>query len=103
MINVRSHDRRATTRHIFGCACHAGGAKASLSRRHFLAGAGALGTMAALPRIARAQGTAARVIDTHHHFYPPAYQKAWLDWEDTRKIPHFANQVAWSRAKATED
>jgi 6-methylsalicylate decarboxylase len=53
--------------------------------------------------MARAQSAAAGVIDTHHHFYPPAYQKAWLDWEDTRKIPHFANQVAWSREKAIED
>jgi hypothetical protein len=33
------------------------------------------------------------LIDTHHHFYPPEYQKLWLDWEDQRKIPHFAGQV----------
>jgi predicted TIM-barrel fold metal-dependent hydrolase len=43
------------------------------------------------------------LIDTHHHFYPPEYQKLWLDWEDQRKIPHFAGQVAWSKAKAIED
>src|SRR5207302_6375133 len=52
---------------------------------------------------AGAQGAGAKVIDTHHHFYPPAYQKAWLDWEDARKIPHFKTQVAWTRDKAVEE
>ena len=41
-------------------------------------------------------------IDTHHHFYPPAYQKAWSDWEDQRKIPHFGVQLAWTRDKDIE-
>ena len=75
----------------------------SLSRRHVLAGAAALAATGLLPCCeARAQGRAG-VIDTHHHFYPPDYQKAWLDWEDVRKIPHFANQVGWTREKALED
>jgi predicted TIM-barrel fold metal-dependent hydrolase len=43
------------------------------------------------------------IIDTHHHFYAPEYQKAWLDWEAKRSIPHFPQQVGWSRAKALED
>ena len=47
--------------------------------------------------------TASNLIDTHHHFYPPDYQKAWLDWEDARKLPHFPTQVAWTRAKAIEE
>jgi predicted TIM-barrel fold metal-dependent hydrolase len=46
---------------------------------------------------------APKLIDTHHHFYPPAYQKAWLDWEDERKIPHFTQQVGWSIDKALSD
>lgn len=72
------------------------------SRRHFLSGASALGAASLLPvRLARAQGI--KVIDTHHHFYPPAYQKAWLDWEDGRKLSHFSNQVAWTREKAVEE
>jgi predicted TIM-barrel fold metal-dependent hydrolase len=54
-------------------------------------------------RGAQAQAAKTKVIDTHHHFYPPAYQKAWLDWEDARKIPHFASQVAWTRDKAVEE
>ncbi|MBV8699312.1 MAG: amidohydrolase [Bradyrhizobium sp.] len=73
-----------------------------LSRRQLVCGAVAIGAAAVLP----AAPAAARervLIDTHHHFYPPEYQKLWLDWEDQRKIPHFAGQVAWSKAKAIED
>lgn len=44
----------------------------------------------------------ARLIDTHHHFYAPAYQKAWLAWEDKRGLPHFPQQVAWSVARSLE-
>jgi hypothetical protein len=49
------------------------------------------------------QGESRKLIDTYHHFYPPAYQKASLDWEDQRKIPHFPQQVAWTREKAIEE
>ena len=63
--------------HGFGCACHPAMTYTPVSRRKLLAGAGALAAAAALPKAARAQG--AKVIDTHHHFYPPAYQKAWID------------------------
>jgi predicted TIM-barrel fold metal-dependent hydrolase len=74
-----------------------------VSRRTLLAGAGALALASALPTApARAQGKP-KVIDTHHHFYAPAYQKAWMDWEDARKIPHFKTQVSWSREKAVEE
>jgi 6-methylsalicylate decarboxylase len=73
---------------------------AHLSRRRFLAGAAALGASAALPGRARSE---TGLIDTHHHFYAPAYQKAWLDFEDARKIPHFPSQVAWTREKAVEE
>ena len=88
--------------HGSGCTCHPAMTYTSVSRRKLLAGAGALGAASMLPgRAARAQGS--RVIDTHHHFYPPSYQKAWLDWEEARKIPHFANQVGWSVDKAVEE
>lgn len=64
---------------------------------------GAWSATAILPGgIALGQMTS-NLIDTHHHFYPPDYQKAWLDWEDARKIPHFPTQVAWTRAKAIEE
>jgi 6-methylsalicylate decarboxylase len=75
-----------------------------LSRRHLLTGAAALGASCLLPNCrVHAQGAPHKVIDTHHHFYPPAYQKAWLDWEDAHKVPHFANQVGWSREKGVEE
>jgi predicted TIM-barrel fold metal-dependent hydrolase len=75
----------------FTCGCCA-------SRRQFLAGTAALGAAAMLPGDkASAQGAPSKLIDTHHHFYPPAYQKAWADWEDQRKLPHFGTQMAWTR------
>lgn len=83
-------------RHRLPCGC-----AAPLSRRRFMAGAAALGAAAALPGAAR--GEAAHLIDTHHHFYAPAYQKAWLAWDDAHKIAPFPSQVAWTRDKAIED
>jgi predicted TIM-barrel fold metal-dependent hydrolase len=78
------------------CAC-------SASRRQLLAGAAALGAASIWPAGRPiAQTAKPTLIDTHHHFYPPAYQKAWVDWEDQRKTPHSATQVAWSREKAVE-
>jgi 6-methylsalicylate decarboxylase len=74
------------------------------SRRRVLRSLGALAAAGALPACTTlGQPAGRRIIDTHHHFYAPAYQQAWLDWEDKRKIPHFAQQVGWSRAKALED
>jgi predicted TIM-barrel fold metal-dependent hydrolase len=69
-----------------------------------MAGAAAFGAAAVLPdRAPLAQAAKPKVIDTHHHFYAPAYQKAWLDWEDQRKLPHFPSQVSWSPQKSLED
>ena len=73
------------------------------SRRQFLAGAAALGATALLPgQEASAQAAKTKLIDTHHHFYPPTYQKAWADWEDQRKIPHFGVQMTWTRENDLE-
>jgi len=74
----------------------------TLSRRHFVASAVALGAAAMVPG-RPALAAPATLIDTHHHFYPPEYQKLWLDYEDARKIPHFPGQVAWSQEKAIEE
>ncbi|HEX9463770.1 MAG TPA: amidohydrolase family protein [Alphaproteobacteria bacterium] len=75
------------------------------SRRSFLASVGAVGAVSMLPSgpVLAQGGAKPTVIDTHHHFYAPAYQKAWLDWEDQRKIPHFTSQVDWSPAKSLEE
>jgi len=74
------------------------------SRRRFMQSLGALGAASLFPAgTALAQPAGPRLIDTHHHFYAPAYQKAWLDWEDKRSLPHFPTQVTWSREKALEE
>src|SRR5580700_4471029 len=79
--------------HRFSATC-----SCCVSRRTFLASAAAVGAATLLPaEDAAAQAAPAKLIDTHHHFYPPTYQKAWADWEDQRKIPHLGVQLAWTR------
>lgn len=79
------------------------------SRRQVLASLGALGAATVLSggpadAATKQQGASAmRLIDTHHHFYAPEYQKAWLDWEDQHHKPHFPSQVSWSVAKSLEE
>jgi len=81
-----------------------GFAPLSGARRRFMQSMGALGAASLLPGCATTgDARVARAIDTHHHFFSPAYQKAWLDWEDKRGIPHFQTQVAWSREKSLEE
>src|SRR6201993_4550108 len=75
---------------------------ATLARRQFVASAVALGAAAMIPGTP-ALAAPATLIDTHHHFYPPEYQKLWLDYEDARKQPHFPGQVAWSKEKAVDE
>src|SRR5579862_5340801 len=73
------------------------------SRRQFLAGAAALGAAAVIGGSDEsAQAATEKLIDTHHHFYPPTYQKAWADWEDQRKIPHFGVQLSWTKENDLE-
>jgi predicted TIM-barrel fold metal-dependent hydrolase len=84
--------------HFRGCVC----CTTNSSRRQFLRGVAAIGTASMLPLHAKAESSAT-LIDTHYHFFPPEYQKLWLDWEEKYKLPHFPGQVAWSRAKTIED
>ena len=73
------------------------------SRRQLLTGAVALGAAALMGGSETpAQAAPAKLIDTHHHFYPPTYQKAWADWEDQRKIPHFGVQLSWTKENDLE-
>src|SRR5665213_701416 len=92
---VNTTDSRSHTHHAF-CTCSG----TSSSRRGFLAGLGALGVASMVG--ARGQ-TKPDLIDTHIHFYPPEYQKLWLNYEDAHKQPHFPGQVAWTRDKIVED
>jgi predicted TIM-barrel fold metal-dependent hydrolase len=73
------------------------------SRRAFLAAASAVCATAALAtRSGAVTADGSKLIDTHHHFYPTAYQKAWAGWEDQRKIPHLGVQLTWSRDQDIE-
>lgn len=79
-------------------------------RRKVLKGAlgGALAMSAGLGALAtsqqvNAQSKGGNLIDTHHHFYPPEYHRAWIDWENKRGIPHFAQQEAWTLDNAFKD
>jgi predicted TIM-barrel fold metal-dependent hydrolase len=72
------------------------------SRRQFLAGlaaAGAATMLTAPPALGQATG---KLIDTHHHFYPPAYLKRQMEWEGARKIPPFAGVPDWTPSRAVE-
>jgi predicted TIM-barrel fold metal-dependent hydrolase len=83
------------TTHRFRATC-----SCCTSRRNFLAGTAAVGAAAlwsADDAGAQTSTAPAKLFDTHHHFYPPTYQKAWADWEDQRKIPHFGVQLAWTK------
>jgi predicted TIM-barrel fold metal-dependent hydrolase len=75
---------------------------ANPSRRQFLAGLGAVGATTVLAAPALRAQPAKTVIDTHHHFYPPAYLKSWEDWENARKLRHFPGIHEWTPAKAVE-
>ena len=70
-------------------------------KRSFIKTVGGLGVLGGsiASLIAHAQ-SASPLIDTHHHFYPPEYHKAWLEWENQRKIPHFAQQENWTLQNA---
>jgi predicted TIM-barrel fold metal-dependent hydrolase len=76
-------------------ACDVG----SSSRRKFLAG---LGAAAMLPAPAVRAQTAKTLIDTHSHFYPPAYLKMQHEYESARKIPPNAGVDGWSPSKLVE-
>lgn len=75
-----------------------------MKRRNFIQALGGLGAAAALPSCATLSPVShGSWIDTHHHFFAPEYQKAWLDWEAVRKIPSFETQRAWSTSRDLEE
>jgi predicted TIM-barrel fold metal-dependent hydrolase len=77
----------------------------ALSRRRLLTAMAVAGIGAAVPAASWAQAQPPRLslVDTHHHFYAPEYQKAWHDWEDQHKRPHNALQASWSPAQSLEE
>jgi len=72
------------------------------SRRKFLAGLGAAGAATILSAPAVLGQAASELVDTHHHFFPPAYLKRQLEWEGARKIPPFPGVPDWTPARAIE-
>jgi predicted TIM-barrel fold metal-dependent hydrolase len=72
------------------------------SRRRFIAGVGAVGAAAMLPVPAVLGQAVGKLIDTHHHFYRPAYLKRQMDWEGARKIPPFPGVPDWTPGRAIE-
>jgi 6-methylsalicylate decarboxylase len=99
-----TQDCTSPTHQPAACDCSAAAGPFG-SRRSFMQLLSTIGAVTALPACSNMDTASAspKLIDTHHHFYPPAYQKAWLDWEDERKIPHFTQQVGWSVEKALSD
>lgn len=78
------------------------------TRRRFMRALGALGAMSTLGALSActsmgASSAAPKLIDTHHHFYPPEYERARLAWEAARKIPPSAQVAGWSVQKALEE
>jgi 6-methylsalicylate decarboxylase len=55
-----------------------------------------------LPAPALRAQPARTLIDTHHHYYPPAYKARWKDYEVIRKIPPFPAAFEWTAEKSIE-
>jgi 6-methylsalicylate decarboxylase len=72
------------------------------SRRQFLASLGTLGVATILRTPIAFGQTEGKLIDTHHHFYPPAYLKRQMEWEGARKMPPFPGVADWTPARAIE-
>jgi 6-methylsalicylate decarboxylase len=72
-----------------------------MSRRAVLAGLGAAAVAAAAPAVA--QAPARTLIDTHHHYYPPVYLNAMVEFEKARQLRHFPAHMNWTREKAIEE
>src|SRR5215813_7113234 len=77
-------------------------ASSHTSRRQFLAGLGAVGAAAILTAPAAPGQAEGKLIDTHHHFYPPPYLKRQMEWESARKIPPYPGVPDWTPARAVE-
>jgi predicted TIM-barrel fold metal-dependent hydrolase len=93
--NTPAAQCNAPSKTFFGCACRT-------TRRGFLAGAAAFAATAVVPETKTpALAAPAKLIDTHHHYYPPAYRKAQIGWEDQHKMPHGVQDL-WTREQDIE-
>jgi 6-methylsalicylate decarboxylase len=77
------------------CACN--------QRRDFLkkfAGIAAVSGSLGLTLPALSNNPSPSIIDTHHHFFPPEYKKAWEDWAAQRKLALVGDQGIWTVEKS---
>jgi 6-methylsalicylate decarboxylase len=66
---------------------------APFTRRGFIQAGAALGALGALNSCSSLMHSGpSRIIDTHHHFFPPAYAKGWGDWQRQRKMALTSNE-----------
>ena len=66
-----------------------------------MAGLGAAGLASTMPAPAVFAQNAKKLIDTHHHFYPPEYLAQQKEWEGARKIPPYPGVFDWSPARSS--
>lgn len=80
-----------------GCGC-------TLSRRGFVGSMAAMAASAVSAPLARAQTPTPRIVDTHHHFFPPAYLEPLAAWNEKAGLPgQTPIQRAWTVARAIDD
>jgi predicted TIM-barrel fold metal-dependent hydrolase len=97
---------RRAKHYSFTCAEASGqGCGCGVSRRGVMTSMAAFAATAALGAPAvRAQTPATRVIDTHHHFFPPPYLEPLKAWSDKAGLAQlWPAQQNWTVAKAIED
>jgi 6-methylsalicylate decarboxylase len=78
---------------------------AATSRRRFLQSGAALGAAALLAPggLAAQPRAAAKLIDVHHHFYPPSYVAASQEWARINRPGQPGGRERWSVAASLED
>src|SRR3954451_17347861 len=97
---------RQAKRSSFACAETAGrNCTCGISRRSVMTSMAAFAATALAAPAARAQTPAAtRIVDTHHHFFPPPYLEPLKVWSDRAGLAAlWPAQQNWTVAKALED
>ncbi|MFM9971280.1 MAG: amidohydrolase family protein [Burkholderiales bacterium] len=83
---------------IRDCGC-------SPSRRDFVKALGAVAVTGSVGSMASCASIAAnaprRLVDTHFHFFPESYEKAWIEWQQKNKVP-VSVQPGWTPKRALE-
>jgi predicted TIM-barrel fold metal-dependent hydrolase len=93
-------------RNAFACTETAGlGCSCGFSRRQVMTAMAAFAATAIAAPAARAETPAApRIVDTHHHFFPPPYLEPLKAWSDRAGLAAlWPAQQNWTVAKAIED